>query len=184
MATNASITCGKYGAGSCNVVIARSNSTLSMATPRYNLNTTLPTGHNNSIVALQFSPDGKFLASGSGDGVLMVFSTSTWKPIKRYVDTSSLTTVIWHPTFPKTLMCGYSSGDVHTVNFESHLLVSVYIISLFHYAHISRSTIATKYGPIKWAVLSIALLQTRLGQRSRYRVDPTWLLWNSMPFVS
>jgi WD40 repeat protein len=94
-----------------------------MATPRYTLDTTLPTGHSNSIIALQFSPDGKFLASGSGDGVLMIFSTSTWKPVKRYVDASSLTAVIWHPTFPKTLICGYRSGDVHTINFESHLLV-------------------------------------------------------------
>ena len=100
-----------------------------MATPRYNLDTTLPTGHDNSIIVLQFSPDGKFLASGSGDGVLMVFSTSTWKPIKRYVDASSLTAMIWHPTFPKTLMCGYRSGDVHTVNFESHLLVNVHVTS-------------------------------------------------------
>ena len=102
-----------------------------MATPRYNLETTLPTGHSNSIVALQFSPDGKFLASGSGDGVLIVFSTSTWKPIKRFVDASSLTAVTWHPTFPKTLICGYRSGDVHTVNFESHLLVRVHVRSLF-----------------------------------------------------
>ena len=95
-----------------------------MATPRYSPDTTLPTGHNNTITALQFSPDGKFLASGSGDGILMVFSTSTWKPIKRFVDAGSLTAVVWHPTFPKTLICGYGSGDVHTVNFESHLLVS------------------------------------------------------------
>ena len=100
-----------------------------MATPRYNLDTTLPTGHNNSIVVLQFSPDGKFLASGSGDGVLMVFSTSTWKPVKRYIDASSITTMVWHPTFPKTLICGYRSGDVHTVNFESHALVNVHVTS-------------------------------------------------------
>ncbi|KAF9652253.1 YVTN repeat-like/Quino protein amine dehydrogenase [Thelephora ganbajun] len=94
-----------------------------MATPRYTLDTTLPTGHSNSVVALRFSPDGKFLASGSGDGILIVFSTLTWKPVKRYVDTSPITAIIWHPTFPKTLICGYRSGDVHTVNFESHLLV-------------------------------------------------------------
>jgi WD40 repeat protein len=95
-----------------------------MATPRYVLDTTLPTGHSDSIVSLQFSPDGKYLASGSGDGTLMVFSTSTWKPIKRFIDVSPLTAIIWHPTFPKTFVCGYRSGDIHTVNFESHLLVS------------------------------------------------------------
>ena len=98
-----------------------------MATSRYTLSTTLPTGHGDSITALQFSPDGKFLTSGSGDGVVMIFSTLAWKPVKRYVDTSSLTTLIWHPTFPKTLICGYGSGDVHTINFESHLLVSNHV---------------------------------------------------------
>ena len=103
----------------------RERSGLFMATPRYVLNTTLPTGHSNSITALQFSPDGRFLASGSGDGVLMIFSTPTWKPVKRFVDASSVTAVSWHPTFPKTLVCGYASGDVHTMNFESHSLVSV-----------------------------------------------------------
>ena len=102
----------------------RPHTVVLMATPRYVLDTTLPTGHSNSITALQFSPDGRFLASGSGDGVLMIFSTSTWKPVKRFVDVSSVTAVVWHPTFQKTLLCGYGSGDVHTMNFESHSLVS------------------------------------------------------------
>jgi WD40 repeat protein len=95
-----------------------------MATPRYTLHTTLSTGHSNSITALQFSPDGYFFASGSADGVVMIFSISTWKPMKRYVDASPLTVLIWHPTFPKTLICGYRSGDVHTINFQSHSIAS------------------------------------------------------------
>ena len=151
----------KYGAGRLSVVATRKTliPTLSMATPRYTLDTTLPTGHSDSIVSLQFSPDGKFLASGSGDGVLMVFSTSTWKPIKRYVDASPVTAVIWHPTFPKTLICGYRSGDVHTMNFETHSLVSPHIIIPIPYdTNNRRLTIVTKFGPIRWVVLSIVLL--------------------------
>ena len=109
----------------CNVASTRFHSAPRMATPRYTLDTTLPAGHSNSITALEFSPDGMFLASGSGDGVIMIFSTSTWRPIKRFVDASSVTAVIWHPNFPKTFICGYWSGDVHTVNFESHLLVCI-----------------------------------------------------------
>ena len=140
-----------------------------MATPRYSLDTTLPKSHSNSIFALQFSPDGKFLASGSSDGVLMVFSTSTWKPIKHFIDASPLTAMIWHPTFPKTLICGYRSGDVHTVNFESHLLVSSHAgITHINGAHeVLRLTIAIKSGPIKWVGPSITLPQTGLVQRSR-----------------
>jgi WD40 repeat protein len=138
------------------VVATRLSSSQSMTAPRYTLKTRLPSGHNNSIIALQFSPDGKFLASGSGDGVLMVFSTSTWKPVKRYVDASSLTAVIWHPTFPKTLICGYRSGDVHTINFENHSLASDRVsIPVLYRSNLCRSMIATKSGPIKWVDLYI-----------------------------
>jgi len=92
---------------------------------RYSLNTTLPSGHTNGITVLCFSPDGQFLASGSGDGVIIVFSTSSWGPVKRFVDASSINALVWHPVIPKTLICGCASGDVHTLRFESHRLVSV-----------------------------------------------------------
>lgn len=108
----------------CNKHEARSRIPSSfMVTSRYSLDITLPSGHANGITALQFSPDGKFLASGSGDGVLLVFSTSTWKPVKQFVDASSVSTLVWHPTIPKTIISGYASGDVHTTRFESHRLV-------------------------------------------------------------
>ena len=107
---------------------------LLMATPRYSLDITLPDGHSDSITALQFSPDGKFLASGSGDGVLLVFSTSMWKPIKRFIDASPVSTLLWHPVFPKTLLCGYRSGDIHTVHFENHSIVR-------HLSRLSRPTL-------------------------------------------
>ena len=58
-----------------------------MAASRYSLEITLPSGHADDITALQLSPDGKFLASGSGDGVILVFfGTSSWKPVKRFIN--------------------------------------------------------------------------------------------------
>ena len=106
---------------------------LLMATPRYSLDITLPDGHTDSITSLQFSMDGKFLASGSGDGVLLVFSTSTWKPLKRFIDASPVSTLLWHPVFPKTLLCGYRSGDIHTVHFENHSIVGASVSSFTTY---------------------------------------------------
>src|ERR1700753_150354 len=94
-----------------------------MATSQFSLDVTLPSGHTNGISALEFSPDGRFIASGSGDGVLLVFSTSTWKPVKQFVDASPISTLVWHPIIPKTVISGYASGDVHTTRFESHSLV-------------------------------------------------------------
>lgn len=103
---------------------------LSLPMGRYSLDITLPSGHTNGITALEFSPDGRFLASGSGDGVLLVFSTSTWKPVRRFVDASSVNALVWHPVMPKTLIAGYASGDVHTALFASHNLVMNVLFSL------------------------------------------------------
>ena len=83
-----------------------------MTNSRYTLNMTLSSGYTNGIAALQCSPDGRFLASGSGDSVLLVFSTSTWEPVKQFVDASSVRTLVWHPAIQKTVISGYSSGDV------------------------------------------------------------------------
>ena len=123
-----------------------------MATPRYSLDRTLPSGHTSDITALQFSPDGKFLASGSGDGVLLVFSTSDWEPVKRFVDVSSLNTLVWHPAIPKTLICGYASGDVHTTFFESHRLVrfpSAFVANA-QSDDLNRSMVGAKSGQTEW----------------------------------
>lgn len=140
-----------------------------MATPRYSLGITLTSGHTNDITVLQFSPDGKFLASGSGDGVLMVFSTSTWKPVKRFVDVSSPNALVWHPVMPKTLICGYASGDIHTTVFESHQLVR--FLSGFIANHCSKNQNrlipGAKSGQTEWMGRYIVLRLMKRVPRSR-----------------
>ena len=140
-----------------------------MATLRYSLDITLSSGHTNDITVLQFSPDGKFLASGSGDGVLLVFSTSTWEPVKRFVDVSSLNALVWHPVRPKTLICGYASGDVHTTLFESHQLVSFPFGFITNRCskNLNRLIPGAKSGQTGWMGRYIVSPLTKLVPRSR-----------------
>ena len=84
----------------------------------YELDVTL-TGHTGTITALQFSPDCEFLASGSDHGVLLIFSTSSWRPLRRLVDASPITVILWHETERYLLLCGCESGDLHFVKFAS-----------------------------------------------------------------
>lgn len=92
-----------------------------MIEPPYSLATSL-SGHIDSINALEFSPSGKYLASGGQDGQLFIFSTKTWEPVKKYADVSPLTALAWHPTFPMTVICGFASGDLITICFDRGLV--------------------------------------------------------------
>lgn len=104
-----------------------------MAVPRYKLQTTLH-HHTDTITTLQFSPSESFLASGSENGVIIIFLTQSWKPIKRFIDASPVASLLWHPSFPKTLLCGFSSGDIHTACFEGNDTVRV--LQPFDFRHL------------------------------------------------
>ena len=106
-----------------------------MTISSYDLETSL-SGHIDSINALQFSPGGKYLASGGQDGQLFIFSTKTWKPVRKYADASPLTALVWHPNFPKTVICGFASGDIITICFDGtqvYLSLSSSFSSVLHF---------------------------------------------------
>ena len=88
-----------------------------MVARRYVEESTL-SGHSDTVIAVAFSPDARYLASASEDGVILVFSTTSWKPIRRFVDVSPASALIWHPTFKNTIICGFKNGDVLTFCFE------------------------------------------------------------------
>ncbi|KAF9784455.1 hypothetical protein BJ322DRAFT_1021205 [Thelephora terrestris] len=72
-------------------------------------------GHNSLVTAMAFSLDGKYLATGSENGTLIVYATTGWVPLSRFIDLSPLTSIAWHPSNKRTLFCGFESGDVHTI---------------------------------------------------------------------
>ncbi|KAF9642842.1 hypothetical protein BDM02DRAFT_3132826 [Thelephora ganbajun] len=89
-----------------------------MSAHRYEHEMTI-TGLKESVLALEFSPDGKALASGCEDGSVTVFSTSDWKPLHTFADASPSTSLAWHPQIEGLLFCGFKSGDVHTIQTNS-----------------------------------------------------------------
>lgn len=92
-----------------------------MSTCRYEHETTI-TGLKESILALEFSPDGKLLASGCEDGNIRVFSTCDWKLLYTFADVSPSTSLTWHPRIEGLLFCGFKSGDVDAIQTNSPLV--------------------------------------------------------------
>jgi WD40 repeat protein len=82
-----------------------------MSTHRYEHEITI-TGPKETIAALEFSPDGRALASGCEDGSITIFSTISWEPSLTFVNVSPSTSLVWHPRIEGLLFCGFKSGDV------------------------------------------------------------------------
>lgn len=86
---------------------------------------TILKGHTSSIVALEFSPDGKLLASGADNGVVLIFSTSSWMPLNHFVDTSPVSVMMWYVGRRYLLLCGHQSGDLHLLTLTGTVVSSL-----------------------------------------------------------
>ena len=103
-----------------------SHRTPAMSSSPYTVLTTLY-GHTNSINVVRSSPDGKYLASGSDDGTIIIYSTKNWKAVKRYGNLSPVTALAWHPTVPSTIIFGCQNGDVQTVHFKDPEVRTIFL---------------------------------------------------------
>ena len=95
-----------------------------MLSPKYESVETL-SGHVSSITVLRFSYDGKYLASGSEDGTILVISTGTWETVSRLVNVSPVTALLWDRTFLMMLVCRFASGAMLTVHIDQRDQVSI-----------------------------------------------------------
>ncbi len=68
----------------------------------------LPPRHKEPVYSVAFSPDGKFLASGSFDKCVHIWSTSTGKLVHSYKGTGGIFEVCWNSRGTKV---GASASD-------------------------------------------------------------------------
>ena len=92
-----------------------------MSPDQFLLTTTLE-GHTAAVTAVEFSPDGKFLASGGDDGVVLIFSTSSWSPVCQFIDVSPVSVLLWHEKHRYLLFCGHQSGDLHLLTMSKSMV--------------------------------------------------------------
>ncbi|KAJ6495925.1 WD40-repeat-containing domain protein [Mycena vulgaris] len=75
-------------------------------------------GHTDSINAIQFSADGKLLATGGDDACLFLFDTKTWKVKKKYQSVAPIRAIVWHPEHPGVLSFGMRNGIINTLQLK------------------------------------------------------------------
>lgn len=79
-------------------------------------------GHTAAVTVVEFSADGRFLASAANNGVVLVFSTSSWAPVCRFLDVSPVNVLVWHKERQYLLFCGHQSGDLHVLTMSKSMV--------------------------------------------------------------
>lgn len=80
--------------------------------PAYVEHKTLVGEHGDSVNTVAFSPCGRYLASGSSDHSVCIWSVHSGSFLFRVVFESTINVLHWHPTREETLICGCDDGSV------------------------------------------------------------------------
>ena len=91
---------------------------------RYMLEKTL-VKHRDSINTLAFSHGGLLFASGTDDGLIIIFwGNGSGREIRRFQGKAPVSTLLWHTLFGYTIVAGDTCGDVHTISLGDSVNVS------------------------------------------------------------
>lgn len=90
-------------------------------------------GHEDSVNALAFSPEGIYLASGGDDGVLLVVDPTNGRIVHKLRFGNPVTTLLWHAHASYELFVGCGDGQVMVVRVEGEnpVIIIFYLRVLF-----------------------------------------------------
>ena len=76
-------------------------------------------GHQDSVNALDISPDGRYLASGGDDGLLLLHEINNGKRVLKLKGDTSVTSLLWSNGDVLQLYAGFGDGRVLRADLSS-----------------------------------------------------------------
>ncbi|KAF8880277.1 hypothetical protein BD779DRAFT_1675975 [Infundibulicybe gibba] len=134
--------------------------------------------YQQPVNVMRFSQNGKYLAIGFDDGLLVILDTKLlpWKTARVYKAGATIRGLVWHPTIPTALVIGSGNGDINKLRFVEddelalndftgleHVTNFVHAIAI----NMDASQVVVAYGQ------KIAFVDTALGFEKSWKVTPS-----------